>query len=422
MYVGLAKDPRGDFTSSLDRFAEAHLKLYTVIHTAHLDPMAPLVFAEWLVKHGAEHDGRWLGPGQVELLSPYDKLTLVNTSPGWRNTTVHFTAERRAYQGPRQHPRLDQINDMARFNDEYVATCRTIGRFGNLDKVTLARRVYLPRMLSCRITDLHSARFNEKDRLDEYMDASKENRDNLREQADDAAMQFGDYFEARLKHAENAPMFQHEREAEMLARVDHPNTIRIEKTYRFERFMYTLQEFLTGGSLAWFMKREGDLIKVNEARVIILQAVKALQCLHHKGILHNAVSTPPIFIDMARGVPRVVLADFLKATRDGTASWAGHSPKDVFALGAVACELLTGVAPFAIAENSGEKKDGVTLLRESTTISAEAKDFVEQLLRKQDRPGIDHVAQHAWLAEEPFRSEFETVHARLSRARRTARR
>ncbi|HEY8601100.1 MAG TPA: tetratricopeptide repeat protein [Thermomicrobiales bacterium] len=153
------------------------------------------------------------------------------------------------------------------------------------------------------------------------------------------------------------------REALAVARLRHPNIVMIYTAGETTDGPYLVMELLPGGSLA---RRLGRPLALNDAAVVIRQIGLALDFAHDQGFLHRDVKPANIFLDGER----VVLADFgiVKAlvgdtgTRLTETGLTVGTPEyiapeqalgqtldgraDIYALGIVLYEMLTGVPPY----------------------------------------------------------------------------
>jgi serine/threonine protein kinase len=155
-----------------------------------------------------------------------------------------------------------------------------------------------------------------------------------------------------------------EREAGAAARVNHTNVVPVLGTGEHEGIPYLAQEFIGGGSLEDKIKRETKL-DLREAVDLCTQVADGLDALHAEGLIHRDVKPGNILLD---GAGKAFITDFglMKdreasvLTRPGQAlgSMDYMAPEqirgeevtgqsDVYALGCVMIECLSGTPPFA---------------------------------------------------------------------------
>jgi serine/threonine-protein kinase len=155
-----------------------------------------------------------------------------------------------------------------------------------------------------------------------------------------------------------------EREAGAAARVVHSNVVPVLDTGEHEGIPYLAQQFITGGSLEDKIKRETRL-DLREAVDLCTQVADGLDALHAEGLIHRDVKPGNILLD---GEGKAYITDFglMKdreasvLTRPGQAlgSMDYMAPEqirgeevtaqsDVYALGCVMIECLSGKPPFA---------------------------------------------------------------------------
>jgi Tol biopolymer transport system component len=181
--------------------------------------------------------------------------------------------------------------------------------------------------------------------------------------------------EAFAHDAERLSRFQ--REAKMLASLNHPNIATIHGLEQSGGTSYLVMELVSGETLQERVKREGA-VPVDEALTIAKQIAEALEAAHEKGIIHrdlkpaNVKLTPEGKVkvldfglakafagdtsteDMGNS-PTLSMAATMQGVILGTAAYmspeqakgkAVDNRTDIFAFGCVLYELLTGNAAF----------------------------------------------------------------------------
>jgi serine/threonine-protein kinase len=156
-------------------------------------------------------------------------------------------------------------------------------------------------------------------------------------------------------------------EARMIARLRHPSIVAVHTAGEATGVFYYVMDFVPGESLRQRLTREGKLPVAEVAR-IVSDLADALHSAGQAGLVHRDVKPENILLDEATG--RAMLADFgiaraMAADPDGARTGQGvavgtptyMSPEqaagdavdgrsDLYALGVVAFELLTGRPPF----------------------------------------------------------------------------
>lgn len=182
-----------------------------------------------------------------------------------------------------------------------------------------------------------------------------------------------------------------EREGRLLARLHHPNIVTIHDSGRAGEFYYLVMEYVEGVTLREAMR--ASQFTPAEALALVPKICEALQYAHEEGILHRDIKPENILLDL-RG--RVKLADFGIAKLMGPRATAENPPPsgeqpeaptvltkagamlgtprymapeqaarpeevdhraDIYSLGVVIYELLTGELPPAPFAPPSERAD-----------------------------------------------------------------
>lgn len=159
------------------------------------------------------------------------------------------------------------------------------------------------------------------------------------------------------------------REAELAARLAHPNVVAILDRGVFEESLWIAMQYVDGVDAALLLREFPQGLPPERAVHIATEAARGLDAAHTAGLLHRDVKPANILVSpSADGPDRVLVTDFgiaralgeatvLTAAGDVLATIAYAAPEqlrgepldhrvDVYALGATLYQLLTGSQPF----------------------------------------------------------------------------
>jgi serine/threonine protein kinase len=154
-----------------------------------------------------------------------------------------------------------------------------------------------------------------------------------------------------------------EREARLIARIEHPAIVPVYDFGEHNGQLYLVMRYMQGGTLADKIKKE--IFTLRDATQLISQIAPALDAVHSQGIVHRDLKPGNILFDNF-GNPAISdfgIAHFSTATSDLTGSAIIGTPSymspeqvradaeldgrsDLYALGVILFEMLTGHGPF----------------------------------------------------------------------------
>ncbi|AHH21809.1 putative serine/threonine protein kinase [Nocardia nova SH22a] len=159
-----------------------------------------------------------------------------------------------------------------------------------------------------------------------------------------------------------------QREAELAARIDHPNVVAVRDRGVEGESVWISMQYVDGRDAAALLREHGP-VRPERAVRIVAEAARGLDVVHRAGLLHRDVKPANILLAADTDGETVRITDFGIArpaesgtalTRTGTilASLAYAAPEqfeggatdhraDVYSLGCTLFELLTGAVPFA---------------------------------------------------------------------------
>ncbi|HEV2998623.1 MAG TPA: protein kinase, partial [Solirubrobacteraceae bacterium] len=152
------------------------------------------------------------------------------------------------------------------------------------------------------------------------------------------------------------------REASSAAGLSHPNVVGIFDRGEWDGTYYIVMEYLPGRTLKSVVREEGAL-DPTQASEIAIQILRAVRFAHRRGIIHRDIKPQNVILDEEGrakvadfGIARAGASDMtMTGSIMGTAQylspeqaqgWAVSEASDLYAVGIVLYELLTGRVPF----------------------------------------------------------------------------
>jgi eukaryotic-like serine/threonine-protein kinase len=213
------------------------------------------------------------------------------------------------------------------------------------------------------------------------------------------------------------------REASSAAGLSHPNVVGVFDRGEWDGTYYIAMEYLPGRSLKAVIREHGAL-SPSDAIDVAIQILLALRFAHRRGIIHRDIKPHNVILDEEGrakvtdfGIARAGASDMtMTGSIMGTAQYLspeqaqGHAvseSSDLYAVGVVLYELLTGRVPF-------EGESAVTVALKQVSV----EPVPPSRLNPQVSPALDAVVMRA-LAKDPaarFASAQELI-AALQQAR-----
>ena len=220
-----------------------------------------------------------------------------------------------------------------------------------------------------------------------------------------------------------------QREIKLAASLQHPHIVPLLTAGSDHDLLYYVMPYIEGESLRAKLAREGEQ-PTDEAIRILMEVADALAYAHESGVVHRDIK--PDNVMLSRG--HALVTDFGVAKAVSVSSGDTHSAitslgialgtpaymspeqaaadphvdhrADIYALGALAYEMLTGRPPFTgntpqqvLAAHVSREPDPVTMYRD--TIPASINDVIMKCLAKR--------AADRWQTAGDLRSRFQTL-------------
>ena len=185
------------------------------------------------------------------------------------------------------------------------------------------------------------------------------------------------------------------KESRLAASLDHPNVVPIYEAGEADGRLFIAMRYVDGTDLKALLRREGALTP-ERAVAIAAQVADALDAAHAKGLVHRDVKPSNVLLDQQGGREHAYLADFgltqsiaeagpadgsLMGTVDYVAPEQIRGDQvdgraDVYALGCLLFESLTGTLPFTGRPTS--RSSTPTWRRRLRARASAARGFLQQ--------------------------------------------
>ena len=212
------------------------------------------------------------------------------------------------------------------------------------------------------------------------------------------------------------------REIEIMYRVHHPNVVKLFGHFEDNNFCYFIMEYIPGGNIYNLVPKNG-VRKISTQNVVSIMkdVISATYFLHHMipPIVHRDIKPENVVLDhnmVAKltdfGWSNYIQGDIKRTTVCGTPVYlapeiinnTGHDEKvDIWCIGVLMFELLTGIAPFQ-GEDVKTVKYNISRLkiRWPKGMDRDAVDLISKILRynPEERISLEQILLH------PFFTKF----------------
>ena len=197
-------------------------------------------------------------------------------------------------------------------------------------------------------------------------------------------------------------------EINVLKKIKHPNIVKLYDLKSDKEYIYIVMEYCSGGSLSDLLnnykKQYGKPFSEDIVRFFMKQILLGVECLHDHGIIHRDLKLDNILLSYNTEIDaytnniflsQIKIIDFNTCMQSGTYIETFMDPTfvyedfddiicdekvDIWALGVLCYEMLTGEKPYKTNENNFYiKKDNINIPK---NISFEAQSFLYSMLQK----------------------------------------
>lgn len=232
-------------------------------------------------------------------------------------------------------------------------------------------------------------------------------------------------------------------EINILKRLHHPQIVRVIGSYEDKEHMYMIMQLCKGKELYEHLYQEKRVFSESDVRKLIRALLRALAFLHSNYITHRDLKLENLLLENADNPGSLRLCDFGLSTRFkrgeklvkplGTIDYVApevldgdyNEKCDLWSVGVICFELLTGVSPFhgaTIDETMGNIYDGVLIFENDvwSKFSPSSITFIKALVKENvdQRLSAEQALDHKWITEGDTKSSDGSGAAQLQSDKR----
>jgi len=209
-------------------------------------------------------------------------------------------------------------------------------------------------------------------------------------------------------------------EKNIMQSCDSPFIVKLHKTFHDAKFLYMLMEPCLGGEL-WTLLRRSKRFSDSTAQFYVACVILAFDYLHARGIIYRDLKPENLLLDSS-GYVKLTDFGFSRKLNEGEQAWTfcgtpeyvapeiitnkSHDFRaDIWSLGILVYELLTGAPPFTKHATSGqvypEILKGMRGVNFPSVISSSASEIIRLCCRlsASQRPSLVHLKHFMWFSQ-----------------------
>ncbi|KAH3759626.1 myosin light chain kinase [Pelomyxa schiedti] len=239
----------------------------------------------------------------------------------------------------------------------------------------------------------------------------------------------GESYAVKMLHKSSCCTAKLEKELELLGTMQHPNIIKLIRSYESPTKVFIVLELARGGELFERIV-ERKYYSECDAAEVVRKVTQAILFLHQRNVIHRDLKPENILLRSERSDTDVCIADFglarlipetlMVTTACGSPAYVapevldgtGYGPLvDMWSIGVISYILLCGYPPF-YADSLPELLERIQNCdyqmedEDWCHVSSEARDFVRQLLVRCDsRMSASQALAHPWLNKTAYSTD-----------------